>query len=81
MEIDSADTGLPPNGEICMHKSHLLPNNPARQQYRYTSVPIEAAGVFLQGIQQDIQKATKLKENYVSKYTFKINTIEQNLDL
>jgi hypothetical protein len=26
-----------------MDKSHLLPNNPARQKYRYTSVPIEAA--------------------------------------
>jgi hypothetical protein len=26
-----------------MEKSHLLPNNPARQWYRYTSVPIEAA--------------------------------------
>jgi hypothetical protein len=31
MGIDSADTGQPPNGEICMGKSHLLPNNPARQ--------------------------------------------------
>ncbi len=31
MEIDSEDTSLPPNGEICMDKSHLLPNNPARQ--------------------------------------------------
>ncbi len=43
MEIDSADTSQPPNGEIGMDKSHLLPNNPARQKYRYTSVPIEAA--------------------------------------
>jgi hypothetical protein len=31
MEIDSADTSHPPNGEIYMDKSHLLPNNPARQ--------------------------------------------------
>jgi hypothetical protein len=31
MEIDSADTSQPPNGEICMDKSHLLLNNPARQ--------------------------------------------------
>ncbi len=31
MGIDSADTRQPPNGEICMDKSHLLPNNPARQ--------------------------------------------------
>jgi hypothetical protein len=31
MEIDSADTIQQPNGEICMDKSHLLPNNPARQ--------------------------------------------------
>ncbi len=31
MEIDSADTSQPPNGEICMDKSHILPNNPARQ--------------------------------------------------
>jgi hypothetical protein len=43
MGIDGADTSQPPKGEICMDKSHLLPNNPARQQYRYTSVPIEAA--------------------------------------
>jgi hypothetical protein len=35
--IDNADTSQPPNGEICMDKSHLLPNNPARQKYRYTS--------------------------------------------
>ncbi len=41
--IDSADTNQPLNGEICMDKSHLLPNNPARQKYRYTFVPIEAA--------------------------------------
>jgi hypothetical protein len=38
MVIDSAD-----NGEISMNKSHLLRNDPARQQYHYTSVPIEAA--------------------------------------
>ncbi len=31
MGIDSADTNQPFNGEICMDKSHLLPNNPARQ--------------------------------------------------
>ncbi len=31
MEINRAETSLPPNGEICMDKSHLLPNNPARQ--------------------------------------------------
>jgi hypothetical protein len=37
MKIDSADTSQPPNGDICMDKSHSLPNNPARQ-----SVPIEA---------------------------------------
>ncbi len=42
MGIDSADTNRPSNGEISMDKSHLLPNNPARQYYRYTSVPIEA---------------------------------------
>ncbi len=29
--IDSADTNHPSNREICMGKSHLLPNNPARQ--------------------------------------------------
>ncbi len=29
MEIDSADTSQPPHGEICMDKSHLLPNNQA----------------------------------------------------
>jgi hypothetical protein len=30
--IDSADTSQPPNREICMvEKSHILPNNPARQ--------------------------------------------------
>ncbi len=31
MGIDSADTNQPSNGEICMDKSHLLPNNPALQ--------------------------------------------------
>ncbi len=31
MGIDSADISQPPNGEICMDKSHLLPYNPARQ--------------------------------------------------
>ncbi len=31
MGIDSADTNQPSNAEICMDKSHLLPNNPARQ--------------------------------------------------
>ncbi len=31
MGIDSADTSQPPKGEICMDKSHLLPNNQARQ--------------------------------------------------
>jgi hypothetical protein len=31
MGIDSADTNQPSNGEVCMDKSHLLPNNPARQ--------------------------------------------------
>jgi hypothetical protein len=31
MGIDSVDTRRQPNGEICLDKSHLLPNNPARQ--------------------------------------------------
>jgi hypothetical protein len=31
MGIDSADTNQPSNGEICMDKSLLLSNNPARQ--------------------------------------------------
>jgi hypothetical protein len=39
--INSADTSQPPNGEICMDKSHLLSDNPAGS--RYTSVPLEAA--------------------------------------
>ncbi len=30
MVIDSADTNQPSNGQICMDKSHLLPNNPDR---------------------------------------------------
>ncbi len=34
--VGSADIGKPPNGEICMDKSHLLTRT-------YTSVPIEAA--------------------------------------
>ncbi len=34
-----------PHGEIRVDKSHLLTINPARQKYRYTSVPIEAAKV------------------------------------
>ncbi len=29
MGIDIADTSQPPNGEIGMDKSHLLPNKPA----------------------------------------------------
>jgi hypothetical protein len=29
--IDIADTFQPTTGEICMDKSHLLPNNPAQQ--------------------------------------------------
>ncbi len=33
MGIDSADTNQPSNGEICMDKSHVVPNNPARRQY------------------------------------------------
>jgi hypothetical protein len=43
--IDSGDTivSLPMHGETCMDKSHLLPNNPARQEYPYTSVPIKVA--------------------------------------
>ncbi len=43
MEINSADTNQPSNGEICIDKSYSLPNNPVRQKYRYTFVPIEAA--------------------------------------
>jgi hypothetical protein len=31
MGVESADTNQPSNGEICMDKSRLLPNNPARQ--------------------------------------------------
>ncbi len=31
MGIDNKNTNQPSNGEICMDKSHLLPNNPARQ--------------------------------------------------
>ncbi len=31
MGIDGADTRQQPKGEICMDKSHLLSNNPARQ--------------------------------------------------
>ncbi len=31
MEIDSADTSQPPNVEIYMDKSLILPNNPARR--------------------------------------------------
>ncbi len=37
LEIDSADTS-----------QLLLPNNPARQHYRYTSVPIEAEKKLIQ---------------------------------
>jgi hypothetical protein len=43
IRIDSTNTSQPTNGEICMDKSDLLLSNPARQYYRYTSVPIEAA--------------------------------------
>jgi hypothetical protein len=31
MGIEITDTGQQINGEICMDKLHLLPNNPARQ--------------------------------------------------
>jgi hypothetical protein len=41
--IVRCDTSQQPNGEICMDESLLLPNSPARQEYRYTSVPIVAA--------------------------------------
>jgi len=45
MGIDSADTSQLSNGEICMGKSHFffLITQPG-QWYRYTSVPMEAAG-------------------------------------
>jgi hypothetical protein len=43
IEMDIAHTGQLPNGQICMDEPHLLPNNPARQKYRYTSVPTEVA--------------------------------------
>ncbi len=63
MGIDSADTRQSPNGEICMDKSHLLPNNPARQQYRYTSVPIEAACVYTCPISTYKSRQKKEKES------------------
>jgi hypothetical protein len=31
MGINGVGTSQPPNGEICMDKSHLLTNNPVRQ--------------------------------------------------
>ncbi len=31
IRIDSADTSQLPNGDVWIHKPHLLPNNPARQ--------------------------------------------------
>ncbi len=31
------------SGGLCKAQSKLLPNNPARPLYRYTSVPMEAA--------------------------------------
>jgi hypothetical protein len=43
MGIGSADTSRLPNRRDCMDYSNLLPNNPARQYYRYTSVQVEAA--------------------------------------
>ncbi len=46
MGIDSADTSQPLIGEACIDKSHLLPNNPARHQYLYTSVPREAENFY-----------------------------------
>jgi hypothetical protein len=43
MGIDSADTSQPPNGGDShgQFTSTVLSNNPARQYYRYTSVPID----------------------------------------
>ncbi len=38
MVVDNAVTCQTPKGEICMANPHLLPNNPARQQYHYISV-------------------------------------------
>jgi hypothetical protein len=51
MGIDSADTSKTPNGVIRMEKSHLLPNNPARQYVvplHLCAVPIEEASPYQQ---------------------------------
>jgi hypothetical protein len=39
LQLDSADTDSLPKGEFLQGNLNLLPNNLARQQYRYTSVP------------------------------------------
>jgi hypothetical protein len=43
MEIDSANISHPPNGEICMDKSHLLPNNQPGSSSMLHLLPIETA--------------------------------------
>jgi hypothetical protein len=43
LQHDSADTGSLPMEDLFQTQYKLLPNNPARQWYRYASVPTEAA--------------------------------------
>jgi hypothetical protein len=54
--IDSANTSQPPNEEIFIDKSLLLPNNPARQKYRCTSVVCTNIGDLYQYRRQNAEE-------------------------
>ncbi len=43
LAVDGADTSQAAQGEEFAWTIPILPNNPARQYYRYTSLPVEAA--------------------------------------
>ncbi len=45
LEVYSADTNQLPKEKEFEWKIPIIPNNPARQKYRYTSVPIEATSM------------------------------------
>jgi hypothetical protein len=66
LQHDSAVTGSLPERDIFAWESRLLPNNLARQKYRYISVPIETAiRIFVIPIL--IKKKTKFS-SYIRKF-------------
>ncbi len=48
LQHDNADTGSLPSAHegFFQAQSKLHPNNPARQEYRYTSIPMEAEAYY-----------------------------------